>query len=112
MTRASWWLPASLSPSNCIDVKYDFPIIQEDWRAKAHGKMEFVPTEIVLMHENQCFVNHMQSVDTLARRGGLSWRELLAVLYDVRFRAVEDAKLSEDDCRRYCKAFIEKEEAK
>lgn len=52
----------------------------------------------------------MQDVDTLARRGGLSWMELLAVLYDVNFRAVEKAKLSEDDCRRYCKAFIEKEE--
>ena len=75
------------------------------------GKQEFVPTEIVLKHENQCFENHMQSVATLARRGGLSWRELLAVLYDVRFHAVEDTKkLSEDDCRRYCKAFIEKEE--
>ena len=93
-------------------MKYDFPIIQEDWRVRAQGKQEFVPTEIVLMHENQCFVNHMQSAATLARRGGLSWRELLAVLYDVKFHAVEAAKLTEDDCRRYCKALIEKEETK
>lgn len=93
-----------------LGMEYDFPIIQEDWRARMDGKREYVPTEIVLLHENQCFANHMQSVSTLARRGGLSWKELLAVLYDVKFRAVEDAKLSEDDCRRYCKAFIKKEE--
>ena len=93
-------------------MKNDFPSIQEEWRARRDGKREYVPSELVLAHEEQCFENHGQSAATLARRGGLSWRELLAVLYDVKFRTVDDAKLSEDDCRRYCKAFIEKEEQK
>lgn len=42
-----------------------------------------VPWEDVAKHEAQAKKNHYQDLETLAKRGGLSWCELLAVLQDM-----------------------------
>lgn len=45
-----------------------------------------VPWHILAPHEAQAHKNHSQSLETLARRGGLSPSEMLAILEDRRFR--------------------------
>ncbi len=44
-----------------------------------------VPWELIQAHRGQCFRNHSQSPETLARRGGLDPSEMLAVIHDERF---------------------------
>ena len=44
-----------------------------------------VPWALVAEHEAQCQRNHQQSVQRLAKRGGLSPAELLCVLRDEQF---------------------------
>ncbi len=41
-----------------------------------------VPWELIADHREQCFLNHSQSPETLARRGGLDPSEMLAVIHD------------------------------
>ncbi len=43
-----------------------------------------VPWLMLTPHEGQAWTNHGQSLETLNRRGGLCWIELLAVLEDKR----------------------------
>lgn len=59
-----------------MDNQKTFPII-------TIGKSNIaVPYSLVLAHEQQALKNHGQSVAQLARRGGLSWSELVCVLRD------------------------------
>ncbi len=52
-----------------------FPIMQA-------GTHRFIPWDFVSPHEAQAITNHGQTLETLARRGGLSPEELYAVLTD------------------------------
>lgn len=56
-----------------------FPII------KSGG--EYIPFEMMMEHEEQCFKNHCQSVETLANRGGTSYLETYYILNDSEFKA-------------------------
>lgn len=63
-----------------------FPILQY-WRHKRdlrYFKPPFltVPWELISDHTEQCFRNHSQSPETLARRGGLDPSEMLAIIHD------------------------------
>ena len=49
------------------------------------NKYIMVPYELVMKHQKQAFENHMQNVDRLAERGGLSMEELYYVLSDKPF---------------------------
>lgn len=49
------------------------------------GEKEYVPWEILEPHEKQAYVNHRQSLEQLAIRGGLNWREIYAVIMDKEF---------------------------
>lgn len=49
-----------------------------------------VPWEILAPHEDQAVDNHDQSLSVLARRGGLSPCEMMAVLEDRRWRLMPD----------------------
>ena len=53
-----------------------FPILQPKFGAPK----EYVPWSLVAPHETQARRNHAQSLSRLAERGGLSWRELHAVI--------------------------------
>ncbi len=66
-----------------------FPILQywRHQRALRSFKPPFitVPWNMIEEHQEQCFRNHSQSPETLARRGGLDPSEMLAVIHDERF---------------------------
>ncbi|MNQ39196.1 hypothetical protein D3C85_528000 [compost metagenome] len=49
-----------------------------------------IPAKFVYAHSTQCMRNHTQSVATLARRGGLDWTELFAVLHDLPYRSMNE----------------------
>lgn len=53
-----------------------FPVLN------APGRIKSVPWRLVASHEAQAKKNHSQSLEELARRGGLSWEELFAVMAD------------------------------
>jgi hypothetical protein len=53
-----------------------FPVLN------AKGRIKSVPWRLVAPHEAQARSNHSQSLDELARRGGLSWEELFCVMAD------------------------------
>ena len=44
-----------------------------------------IPWEVIEIHEHQALINHGQTLQRLAERGGLSWGEASAVLDDRRF---------------------------
>lgn len=52
------------------------------------GGPKTIPAKFVYAHSQQCQNNHKQSVHTLARRGGLDWTELFAVLHDMPYRSM------------------------
>lgn len=49
------------------------------------------PYEEVAKHEKQMLINHEQSVEQVAKRGGLTAAELLAVLEDRKYHAISEA---------------------
>lgn len=63
-------------------MRKQFPVLH---RSHREGESEYVPWEILEPHEAQVRANHMQSLEKLARRGGLSWREIYAVINDKEF---------------------------
>lgn len=56
-----------------------FPII------KSGG--EYIPFEMMIEHEEQCYKNHGQSVERLASRGGTSYLETYYILNNSEFKA-------------------------
>lgn len=50
-----------------------------------HSEGEYIPYEMMLEHEEQCLINHGQSVETLAKRGGTSYLETHFILNDEKF---------------------------
>ena len=43
---------------------------------------EYIPLDIISLHEEQALRNHTQTLKRLAERGGLGWVEALFVLED------------------------------
>lgn len=70
-------------------MKSGFPIL---------GSKEYIPLDIVKLHEKQAIINHSQSLERLAERGGLSWLEMLFVLKDKPFNY--KMHLSEIDAKK------------
>lgn len=54
-----------------------------------------VPWELVEPHEQQAQLNHSQSLQRLAERGGLAWSEILAVVEDREFRRMNDREAAQ-----------------
>ncbi len=71
-----------------------FPIHPVDVR----GYRQFpksIPWSFVEPHEKQAQSNHAQTLARLAERGGLSWKELLAVTQDKRYSEISHVKTPE-----------------
>ena len=69
-----------------------FPILlsyRESPKWKGLGAPDSVQWDLLLPHEEQARKNHSQSLDALARRGGLGPDELLAVLTDKPYPSVD-----------------------
>lgn len=65
----------------------EFPIL------KSNGVT--IPWKSIAPHEKQALINHGQSLEKLASRGGLSWCEALAVLQDSKFIAMPEEEAKE-----------------
>lgn len=63
-------------------MRKQFPVLHSSHR---DGDAEYIPWEILEPHEAQIYANHGQSLEQLASRGGLSWREIYAVITDKEF---------------------------
>jgi len=46
---------------------------------------EYIPLDIIKLHEKQAIRNHSQTLERLAERGGLGWIEMLFVLEDKEY---------------------------
>lgn len=69
-----------------------FPILHN---CHYKGEDEAIPWEVIEPHENQAYENHGQSLEQLEKRGGLSWREMYAVVSDMKFDYQNKDKFSE-----------------
>lgn len=71
-----------------------FPIMlklgMEREEAKRVGLPDWVPFDFIAEHAHQCEVNHGQTPMRLAERGGLSPREVVAIVRGKTWREVED----------------------
>lgn len=66
-----------------------FPIIAEYGVGVKQRTTDYIPYAVIKSHEEQALVNHGQSLQRLAERGGLSYNEALAVLEDRRWTDIE-----------------------
>lgn len=55
-----------------------------------NSKGEFIPLELMKEHENQCLVNHKQSVQRLSERGGTTYLETYYILLDCPYKDVSE----------------------
>jgi hypothetical protein len=62
-----------------------FPVLLGDQRSIWGDVPDSIPWDMISPHEGQAHANYGQSLEILARRGGLSPYELLAVLLDQPF---------------------------
>ena len=86
-----------------MDNPKTFPILGSDKPNQA------VPYSLVLKHESQALKNHGQSVAQLARRGGLSWSELMCVLREENLFSTYGERLHKNpqEAYREYQRFIE-----
>lgn len=73
-----------------------FPILGS---ADKYKRVEVIPMSTVQLHAYQCRVNHGQTPEELAARGGLNYRELYAVLNNKRYKEVAD--VSDEECKQF-----------
>lgn len=73
-----------------------FPILGS---ADKYRRVDAIPMSTVKLHAHQCRINHGQTPEELASRGGLSYREMYAVLNNKRYKEVAD--VSEEECKQY-----------
>ena len=73
-----------------------------------HSKGEYIPFEMMLEHEEQCYKNHSQSVETLAKRGGTTYLETYYILNDSPFKHCEPQNYDryEYNARRIIHALV------
>ena len=62
-----------------------------------------IPWAMLIPHETQAWINHGQTLEELARRGGLGWAEALAILQDKKWR---DAIHSEKEAEPIVKGLV------
>lgn len=63
-----------------------------------------IPWMIISPHEEQAIYNHRQDLETLNKRGGLCWSEMIAVLEDRRY-----IKMDESIARKKVEEIIKKQ---
>jgi len=62
-----------------------------------------IPWSVVEPHAKQAWTNHSQSLEELARRGGLSPQELWCVIHGKRWESPEQP--SADDCMKWARSL-------
>lgn len=59
-------------------------------RFKVLGTNLSIPWVVIIPHEKQAIYNHGQDLETLNRRGGLCWSEMIAVLEDREWTRIDE----------------------
>lgn len=62
-----------------------------------------IPWVVIAPHEGQAICNHGQDLETLNKRGGLTWSEMIAVLEDRRW-----SRMDENTARKKVEEFVRK----
>lgn len=83
-----------------------FPIIEPSYKSTEH-----IPYDVIAPHEQQALNNHGQTLETLAKRGGLGWSEAYAVLTDSEFPRGKDY-ISEEYYKEKVKEIVSNYENK
>jgi hypothetical protein len=79
-----------------------FPVLESSRKRLGSTFPKSIPWEIIAPHERQADINHGQTLERLAERGGLSWSELDAVLNDTRYKGrIFMLPREEDDLREH-----------
>lgn len=66
-----------------------------------------IPWAMLIPHETQAWINHGQTLEELARRGGLGWAEALAILEDKKWRdAIQTNEEAEPIVKRLVAEFM------
>ncbi len=77
----------------------DFPLLMERRAANKHLAPRAIPWAMIAPHAEQAHLNHSQSLERLAVRGGLSCQEALAILdgldWDERAYQTDEAAIEE-----------------
>ena len=66
-----------------------FPIMAEYGGRIKTKTTDYIPYKVIEKHEEQAMLNHYQTLERLAERGGLSYTEAIAVLEDRLFTPIE-----------------------
>lgn len=70
-----------------------------------------IPWVMLIPHETQAWLNHHQTFEELANRGGLGWAEALAILEDKKWRdAIHSEKEAEPIVKRLVAEFMKFQE--
>lgn len=83
----------------------DFPIRKPKGYPEREGRLEEIPWDLIVLHRAQAWRNHARSLEMLAICGGLSCREVVAVLYDVLLR--DYPKITESHAEEFLRAIVE-----
>lgn len=68
---------------------------------------QYIPRGLVMIHEEQVWKNHGQSLSQLAQRGGLSWTEALAIIEGKSWKDAEhDENTAEVIVRKMASEFM------
>ncbi len=59
---------------------------------------EYIPWGVLAPHEKQVLRNHGQTLELLAKRGGLDWLEVVSILEDKTWR--ETPKMPPDEAKK------------
>lgn len=65
--------------------------IEKPYPVLGGRQKEYIPFGVLAPHEEQALINHGQSLERLAERGGLGWSEMLAILEDRKFKNIEES---------------------
>lgn len=58
---------------------------------------QYIPYDVLKCHEERVNLNHGQSLEQLADRGGLSWHEILCILEDKPWGYKQISELRTED---------------
>lgn len=91
---SSWERTPFISDEDIESLINQIDMIKEDEKQNPYPILnsrpkQYIPYGLLLVHEHQAWENHGQSLYQLARRGGLSWAEALAIIEGKKWRDAE-----------------------
>lgn len=111
--RIPYWDRApAISDSDLEDLINQADMAKRDGRYEPYPILgskpqQYIPRGLLTKHDGQAWVNHGQSLSQLAKRGGLSWAEALAIIENKNWKdALHDDKVAEDIVRKLVDEYM------